>query len=427
MARLHRAAYAVVWVNPLKGSPEYQPLGGRHARRAAVRRPLRGRPRPRQPRGARRACCRKSRGDTRHEGRAGRHPPLPRAGRALRDGHGRRDAPHGAAAARLQARRSPRAARWRARCPAAAWRATSTATPPRSSPGSRPPGVLRHRRRPGVLRRPVLRRRDRRLRPGAARSAGGPRDPRDRGAGARGPVHRGRRAGRGERAPGDRVRRGGRRGRRARPRPRRRAAARRAHHAARARRPQGVRRGLHAPAALWSSSARSTRARRCAAPPAGSAGGRSSSTRARPSPRRSACRAPTSSSVRWPAEALAESAPDHQTAVVILSHDEKFDIPGPERRTAHRGLLHRRDRRAPHAGAPPRAPARGGRRGPRRWSGSPALAGLDVGADTRPRPPSRSSPRCSPCAPGAAAGACRDAKGLDPRACGGRAGCGASP
>ena len=27
MRRLHRAAYAVVWVNPLKGSPEYQPLG----------------------------------------------------------------------------------------------------------------------------------------------------------------------------------------------------------------------------------------------------------------------------------------------------------------------------------------------------------------------------------------------------------------
>jgi len=26
MARLHRAAYAVVWVNPVKGSPEYQPL-----------------------------------------------------------------------------------------------------------------------------------------------------------------------------------------------------------------------------------------------------------------------------------------------------------------------------------------------------------------------------------------------------------------
>lgn len=28
MRRLHRAAYAVVWVNPLKGSPEYQPLAG---------------------------------------------------------------------------------------------------------------------------------------------------------------------------------------------------------------------------------------------------------------------------------------------------------------------------------------------------------------------------------------------------------------
>jgi uncharacterized protein with von Willebrand factor type A (vWA) domain len=28
MARLARAAYAVVWVNPLKGSPEYVPLAG---------------------------------------------------------------------------------------------------------------------------------------------------------------------------------------------------------------------------------------------------------------------------------------------------------------------------------------------------------------------------------------------------------------
>jgi hypothetical protein len=28
MARLARAAYAVVWVNPLKGSPQYQPLAG---------------------------------------------------------------------------------------------------------------------------------------------------------------------------------------------------------------------------------------------------------------------------------------------------------------------------------------------------------------------------------------------------------------
>ena len=28
MARLARAAYAVIWVNPLKGNPEYQPLAG---------------------------------------------------------------------------------------------------------------------------------------------------------------------------------------------------------------------------------------------------------------------------------------------------------------------------------------------------------------------------------------------------------------
>jgi hypothetical protein len=28
MQRLHRAAYAVIWVNPMKGSPEYEPLAG---------------------------------------------------------------------------------------------------------------------------------------------------------------------------------------------------------------------------------------------------------------------------------------------------------------------------------------------------------------------------------------------------------------
>ena len=28
MARLSRAAYALVWVNPLKGDPRYQPLAG---------------------------------------------------------------------------------------------------------------------------------------------------------------------------------------------------------------------------------------------------------------------------------------------------------------------------------------------------------------------------------------------------------------
>ena len=29
----------------------------------------------------------------------------------------------------------------------------------------------------------------------------------------------------------------------------------------------------------------------------------------------------------WPAEALAEVAPDHQTAIVVLTHDDKFDLP----------------------------------------------------------------------------------------------------
>ena len=31
--------------------------------------------------------------------------------------------------------------------------------------------------------------------------------------------------------------------------------------------------------------------------------------------------------VAWPEEALAQVAPDHATAVVVLTHDDKFDIP----------------------------------------------------------------------------------------------------
>ncbi|MBV8079128.1 MAG: XdhC family protein [Actinobacteria bacterium] len=34
--------------------------------------------------------------------------------------------------------------------------------------------------------------------------------------------------------------------------------------------------------------------------------------------------------VDWPAEAIAQVAPDHATAVVVLTHDEKFDIPALE-------------------------------------------------------------------------------------------------
>jgi xanthine dehydrogenase accessory factor len=34
--------------------------------------------------------------------------------------------------------------------------------------------------------------------------------------------------------------------------------------------------------------------------------------------------------VEWPAEALAQIAPDHATAVVVLTHDDKFDVPALE-------------------------------------------------------------------------------------------------
>ena len=30
---------------------------------------------------------------------------------------------------------------------------------------------------------------------------------------------------------------------------------------------------------------------------------------------------------KWPQEAIAEVAPDHQTAIVVLTHDDKFDEP----------------------------------------------------------------------------------------------------
>ena len=66
----------------------------------------------------------------------------------------------------------------------------------------------------------------------------------------------------------------------------------------------------------------------------------------------------------WPKEALAEIAPDHQTAVVVLTHDDKFDEPALmaalESEAFYVGALGSRRT----TGAPPRAPARGGcRRG----------------------------------------------------------------
>ena len=56
MERLHRAAHAVVWVNPLKGSPEYQPMaGGMRAALPHVDRFVSG-PRRGEPGGARDAA-----------------------------------------------------------------------------------------------------------------------------------------------------------------------------------------------------------------------------------------------------------------------------------------------------------------------------------------------------------------------------------
>ena len=68
MARLHRQAYAVVWVNPLKGSPVHQPLAaGMRAALPPIDRFVSG---PRPGRTSRRsaACWPASSGGTRHEG-----------------------------------------------------------------------------------------------------------------------------------------------------------------------------------------------------------------------------------------------------------------------------------------------------------------------------------------------------------------------
>ena len=45
--------------------------------------------------------------------------------------------------------------------------------------------------------------------------------------------------------------------------------------------------------------------------------------------------------VAWPDETLAQVQPDHATAVVVLTHDDKFDIPDARRHADNRRLLHR--------------------------------------------------------------------------------------
>jgi xanthine dehydrogenase accessory factor len=85
--------------------------------------------------------------------------------------------------------------------------------------------------------------------------------------------------------------------------------------------------------------------------------------------------------VAWPEEALAEVAPDHSTAIVVLTHDDKFDVPALkgalETEAFYIGALgsrrnqERRRERLLEAGVPEEALERIA--GP---------CGLDVGADT---------------------------------------------
>jgi xanthine dehydrogenase accessory factor len=86
--------------------------------------------------------------------------------------------------------------------------------------------------------------------------------------------------------------------------------------------------------------------------------------------------------VAWPEEALAQVAPDHQTAIVVLTHDDKFDVPALrgalETEAFYVGALgsrrnqERRRERLLEAGADEEALER--IHGP---------SGLDIGADTQ--------------------------------------------
>ena len=109
--------------------------------------------------------------------------------------------------------------------------------------------------------------------------------------------------------------------------------------------------------------------------------------------------------VAWPEEALAQVAPDHQTAIVVLTHDDKFDEPALQGALetdafyigalgSRRNQQRRRERLLEPAS----------RR--RRWTGSTGPCGLDIGADTRRRRRSRSLPRSSPSAQAGAAARC---------------------
>ena len=156
---------------------------------------------------------------------------------------------------------------------------------------------------------------------------------------------------------------------------------------------EGVRGDLRAAAAACSSTAPSTRPRRSARRRSCSAGGRSSPTRARSSRPRERIPSADEIIVEWPEEALAQVAPDHATAVVVLTHDDKFDVPALKARARDRGVLRRRARLAPQPGAPPRAAARGRRRRGRARPDLRARAASTSAPSRSPRRRSRSSPR----------------------------------
>ena len=76
--------------------------------------------------------------------------------------------------------------------------------------------------------------------------------------------------------------------------------------------------------------------------------------------------------VEWPAEAIAQVAPDHQTAIVVLTHDDKFDEPALIGALGSRRNQERRRERLLEAGVEESALER--IMGP---------CGLDIGADTQ--------------------------------------------
>ena len=117
--------------------------------------------------------------------------------------------------------------------------------------------------------------------------------------------------------------------------------------------------------------------------------------------------------VAWPEETFAQVAPDHATAIVLLTHDDKFDLPALELALAsdafYIGLIGgRRNQEKKRE----RLRELGSTR--RRSSGSPARAGSTSAPMPAPRLRSRSSPRRLP--PGTGATVARSALGAaDPR------------